>query len=301
MRNHLLQVNADLFFPLPNKYGRCIAALALLGLLAPMAIAQHPSAVMVVFRSHIPRYPGSNQIELDISARIAEICQAKLPHWRYTTGVETSLPQLRVELIVDNGTLRIGMLLAISTTELAKPKYTWKGRVFEPGDDIRDPVLPLPREAPEFLSRVFDRLLSPPNIEALRSRMSDAVPLGTGVVLVPTSSSDRIRGVLPIDWSYHCHEFAESEFIIDCRTETNEGVKLFSVGLSQPFDYPPNQKEFDGVAVQVNSLQKAGDPEPQRFVNPVMKLVPVEFRLKAPKPYYRSCGAAKSLTPNIAP
>src|SRR5712692_9890058 len=74
-----------------------LVGLAASALLAPPAGAQHPAAVAVVFHSRLV-YQLPPSIEHEISVRVAKICAAKFPHWRYRPGTDADFPQLSVEL-----------------------------------------------------------------------------------------------------------------------------------------------------------------------------------------------------------
>ena len=297
----------------PLRRNRCglviVAGLAASALLLPPAGAQHPATVMVVFHSRLPLYRLPAAVEQEISARVAKICAAKFPHWRYSASTDADFPQLRVELTQEsNGKSFLGMSLAAERDQPVAPASTWREALFAPADFILRPVMPTEQEAPEFFSGAFEqRLLSNrTTVRELLGALSEAVPLGRSVALiVPPGSSEKPRAVLPIEWSEHCHEFAESEFVISSKTDTNEKVKLFSAGLSRPLDYKPGQKQFEGVGVQVNFLQKAGDPAPQPMDSggraQVLNLTPLEFRLKEPKPYFQSCKADAAPAPTVAP
>jgi len=125
------------------------------------------------------------------------------------------------------------------------------------------------------------------------------------VLILPTLSSENPQAVLPIEWKDHCHEFAESEFVILSRTTSNEKVTLLSKGMSQPLDYRPDLKQFSGVGVQVNFVQKAGDPAPQALDSnakaQVGRLTPIEFRLKEGKSHFASCDEDSVPAPSVAP
>jgi len=248
-------------------------------------------------------------VEREISSRVAKVCAVKFPHWRYGAGTDADFPQLRVELIKDNnGKMLLNMTLAIAPGQSSVSPGAWQEALFAPGDLILRPVMPTAQDALEFFSGAIEqRLLSNPStVRDILGTLSEAVPLGTSVALVLSpGSAGNPRAVLPIEWSTHCHEFAESEFVIYSKTRTNEKIRLFSIGLSQPLDYKPNQKQFEGVGVQVNSWQKAGDPAPQPINvggrSQVLNLTTLDFRLKESKPYFPSCNADATSTPIIAP
>lgn len=286
-----------------------LAGLSATTLLVPAASAQHPAAVAVVFHSHLPLYKLPAPVEQEIGARLAKICSAKFPHWRHSAGTDADFPQLRVELTKDrNEKLLLAMSLAPGPGQPAVPANPWQEALFAPGDSTLRPVMPSQQEAPEFFSAVFEQrlLADPATVRDVLAALSEAVPLGSDVALiVPPASSEKPRAVLPIDWTEHCHEFAESEFVINSKTSTNAKVKLFSAGLSQPLDYKPNQRQFDGVGVQLNFWQKAGDPAPQPIDSggrsQLLSLTPLEFRLKEARPYFQSCKADAASVPSVVP
>jgi len=265
--------------------------------------------VAVVFHAQLPLYKLSPTAEQEISSRAAKSLAEKLPYWQYKAGGDTDFPQLRVEVLRENsGKLLLGMSLMLAPAGTSLPAGSWKDALFAPGDFLLSPVLPKEPEAPKFFSDAFEqRILSNAAIvHGLLIILSEAVPLGRTVVLIlPPLNSDSPRAVLPIEWKDHCHEFAESEFVILSRTTTNEKVKLFTAGISQPLDYKPDLKEFSGVGVQVNFFQKAGDPAPQALDSnakaQVVHLTPIEFHLKEGKAHFASCDEDSVSAPSVAP
>jgi len=206
-----------------------VAALSLMPIVP--ALAQHPSGVAVVFHAQLPLYKLSPTAEQEISSRAAKSLAEKLPYWQYKAGGDTDFPQLRVEVLRENsGKLLLGMSLMLAPAGTSLPAGSWKDALFAPGDFLLSPVLPKEPEAPKFFSDAFEqRILSNAAIvHGLLIILSEAVPLGRTVVLIlPPLNSDSPRAVLPIEWKDHCHEFAESEFVILSRTTTNEKVKLY--------------------------------------------------------------------------
>ncbi len=293
-----------------NRVRGVILALAALSLMpvAP-ALAQHPSGLAVVFHAQLPLYKLSSPVEQEISGRVANSLTKRLPYWQYKAGGDSDFPQLRIDVLKENsGKLLLEMSLVLAPGGTSLPAGLWKDALFAPGDFILSPVLPREPEAPKFFSDAFEqRILSNPAIVAgLLSTLSEAVPLGRTVVLIlPPLSSDNPRAVLPIDWKDHCHEFAESEFVILSRTTINEKVKLFTTGMSQPLDYKPDLKQFSGVGVQVNFVQKAGDPAPQALDSSakaqVVLLTPIEFHLKEGRAHFASCDEDSIPAPSVAP
>jgi len=288
---------------------RAFLAVTVLSLIsvAP-ARAQHPSGVAVVFHAQLPLYKLSSTVEQEISGRVAKSVAEKLPYWRYKAGGDSDFPQLRVEVLKENsGKLLLRMSLVLAPGG-ASPAGSWKDALFAPGDFLLSPVLPREPEAPKFFSDAFEQqiLSNPATVHELLSTLSDAVPLGGSVVLIlPTLSSENPQAVLPIEWKDHCHEFAESEFVILSRTTNNEKVTLLSKGMSQPLDYRPDLKQFSGVGVQVNFVQKSGDPAPQALDSnakaQVGRLTPIEFRLKEGKAHFASCDEDSVPAPSVAP
>jgi len=288
---------------------RAILAAAALSLIpvAP-ARAQHPSGVAVVFHTQLTLYKLSSTLEQEISGRMAKSVAEKLPYWQYRAGGDGDFPQLRVEVLKENsGKLLLRMSLVLAPGG-ASPAGSWKDALFAPGDFLLSPVLPREPEAPKFFSDAFEQqiLSNPATVHELLSTLSDAVPLGGSVVLIlPTLSSENPQAVLPIEWKDHCHEFAESEFVILSRTTNNEKVTLLSKGMSQPLDYRPDLKQFSGVGVQVNFVQKSGDPAPQALDSnakaQVGRLTPIEFRLKEGKAHFASCDEDSVPAPSVAP
>jgi len=293
-----------------NRVQRAILVVAALSLMPIVpALAQHPSGVAVVFHAQLPLYKLSPTAEQEISSRAAKSLAEKLPYWQYKAGGDTDFPQLRVEVLRENsGKLLLGMSLMLAPAGTSLPAGSWKDALFAPGDFLLSPVLPKEPEAPKFFSDAFEqRILSNAAIvRGLLIILSEAVPLGRTVVLIlPPLNSDSPRAVLPIECKDHCHEFAESEFVILSRTTTNEKVKLFTAGISQPLDYKPDLKEFSGVGVQVNFFQKAGDPAPQALDSnakaQVVHLTPIEFHLKEGKAHFASCDEDSVPAPSVAP
>ncbi len=294
---------------LRNRVLRAFLAVTVLSLIsvAP-ARAQHPSGVAVVFHAQLPLYKLSSTVEQEISGRVAKSVAEKLPYWRYKAGGDSDFPQLRVEVLKENsGKLLLRMSLVLAPGG-ASPAGSWKDALFAPGDFLLSPVLPREPEAPKFFSDAFEQqiLSNPATVHELLSTLSDDVPLGGSVVLIlPTLSSENPQAVLPIEWKDHCHEFAESEFVILSRTTSNEKVTLLSKGMSQPLDYRPDLKQFSGVGVQVNFVQKAGDPAPQALDSnakaQVGRLTPIEFRLKEGKSHFASCDEDSVPAPSVAP
>ena len=293
-----------------NRLERAVLAIAALTLLiAPSAEAQHPSDVAIVFHSRLPLYKLSSSVEQEISTRVAKSLAKKLPYWQYKTGTDNDFPQLCVEVLQDSsGKMLLGISLELTPGGTSAPAGSWKDALFTPGDFLLSPVLPNETQASKFFGDTFEqRILSnPATVQGLLSTLSDAVPLGRAVVLiVPSAGSDNPQAVLPIEWKDHCHEFAESEFIILSRTAGDEKVKLFSMGINRPLDYKPDMKQFSGVGVQVNFLQKAGDPAPQALDSSaraqVVHLMPVEFHLKEGKAHFASCDEDSVPAPSVAP
>ncbi len=293
-----------------NRLRRAILAVAALSLVpvAP-ARAQHPARVAVVFHAQLPLYKLSSTVEQEISGRVAKSVAEKLPYWQYKAGGDSDFPQLRVEVLKENsGKLLLRMSLLLAPGGASPPAGSWKDALFAPGDFLLSPVLPREPEAPKFFSDAFEQqiLSNPATVHELLSTLSDAVPLGGSVVLIlPTLSSENPQAVLPIEWKDHCHEFAESEFVILSRTASNEKVKLLSKGMSQPLDYRPDLKQFSGVGVQVNFVQKAGDPAPQALDSSakaqVVQLTPIEFHLKEGNAHFASCDEDSVPAPSVAP
>ncbi len=156
--------------------------------LCPQAGAQHPATVNVIFHSRLPAYRPPTAVEQEISAHVAKICADKFPHWRYRAGTDADFPQLRVEITQESNDKRLlGLSLVVDRDQPVGPGSRWREPLFAPGDAILRPVMPTDAEAPTFFAEAFEQqLLSNPVIlREILAALSDAVPLGGSVVLIP--------------------------------------------------------------------------------------------------------------------
>jgi len=216
-------------------------------------------------------------VEKQITQRLLPELSERFP-WQFKAGSTTDYPRLDIRLEhVQDWSIRL--LLVPSSAAASKEVgqiLLWKR------GDVESRELPAEAQWAGKIADALERDLFQP--EAPRLSMFAAlrvVPLGVRMngreaVGVPPGqpANDVALVVLPLDYNQF-RNWSRCEYKLRYLSAGgNVPVEVTSIGTGQPFAYPPQQRQFDGILVR---LDPKDDAQLKQQIPQLLKSVPVVF------------------------
>jgi hypothetical protein len=256
--------------------------------LVPLAPAQgQPLGVNVSFEFTAPEivnaFDNANDrksLEQDITSRIVSSLQTRLHYWTFTPVAQSANATIKLGLRETDAVILWLKLLSPSGTELK----SWDAVIFPPGELIRRGI-PSKSEWLSTLPPAFEDKLLKVNSQDILEQLEATAPVGKDFAFMPPPADSSIlpRVVLALDWAKYS-DLSECQFRLRYDWSQGGKVTIHSSGISMPFAFTPQNRQFDGIAVQLESWQQGGTKvNIDQMRQHLGELAPVEFYLEAIK------------------
>ena len=258
-----------------------IAASALCLAAAIPATGQQAAAVGVQFafktntiNARFSRVSKST-VESAVAQALAQVCSAQLRPWRCSPS--PGAPGFQFEVFEDKGEYFVRMTLAHAP---GRPDLTdsWKERLYSL-EDLSAGVLPMNDSWVSPIRVLVQNMLkgSSDMGRSVLASLSEVVPLGTDVAMIPSDQSPRPSAVLPLAWNDY-KEFAMWRYRLIYQGDAGE-ITLHAGGAGRNAPFKPGAEVFQGILVvhETYQLGSLGAEPIGAHLQDLGGLVPVAF------------------------
>ncbi len=219
-------------------------------------------------------------LEQNITNQIISRLQKRFHYWTFTSRPQPANVTLKLGLKETDSVILWLKLLSSTGAELK----SWESVIFLPGELIRRGI-PSRTEWLNMLPPAFEDGLLRLNSQEILGQLEGTAPIGKEFAFMPAPADPTIlpRVVLALDWSQY-NDLSECQFRLRYNWSQGGKVTIHSSGISMPFAFTPQNRLFDGIAVQLESWQQGDNKvtidQMRQHLN---ELAPVEFYLEAIK------------------
>jgi hypothetical protein len=233
--------------------------LAMIVALSPLVRAQgQPLGVNVSFEFTAPEIKNAfdtaaerKSLEQAITSSMVSALQAHFHYWTFTGVPQPANATLKLGLRETDAVMLWLTLVSATGTELK----SWEAVIFPPGELIRRGI-PSKSEWLNTLPSVFENRLLKLNNQPILEQLEVTAPVGKEFAFMPAPTDPSIlpRVVLALDWSKYS-DLSECQFRLRYDWSQGGKVTIHSSGISLPFAFTPQNRLFDGIAVQLEIWQ----------------------------------------------
>lgn len=262
--------------------------LAIIVVLEPLVWAQgQPLGVSVSFEFTESRIASAfdtaaerKSLEQAITAGMVSGLQTHFHYWTFTPASQPTNATLKLGLRETDAVMLWLKLVSPTGTELK----SWESVIFPPGELIRRGI-PSKSEWLNTLPPAFENKLLKLNNQEILEALEVTAPVGKEFALMPAPADPSIlpRVVLALDWNKYS-DLSECRFRLRYDWSQGGKVTIHSSGISMPFAFTPQNRLFDGIAVQLETWQLgANKVNIDQMRQHLTELAPVEYYLESIK------------------
>jgi hypothetical protein len=231
------------------------------------------------------RDKSKEDVEQQITARLATACSDALSPWRCDAGVAAGPAKIDVNVQVRRDKWYLRTTLTPQPTPDLKGEWNDQ-QIFTGEELIASGGLPMDDGWRAPIERAFAQLIDQKEQtgKELFASLKQVAPLGKNAVPVPLDASHPLPGaVLPLRWESY-QRMANCRVRIYYRGRSGELISIVSSGSGGPMDFTPEAPQFKGVWVLHDTYQVGSrPPEPiAAHVQELSDLTVIEFHLEDP-------------------